>query len=149
MATLNKISDVDINRMVNNTPIFSGIGIHEQHLLASKWDIEDRKADETIIKQGDIGDRCYIILKGSVLISKKLTSKPPIKINILNKGDVFGEIAILRNIPRTADVITLTPCTFLSIDAKNFLEIYKSFSPKSRDNIQLVIEKRLQQHRIE
>ena len=149
MTTLNKISDVEIKRMVNNTPIFSGIGIHEQHLLASKWSIEDRKANETIIKQGDLGDRCYIILKGSVLISKNNLPKPPSKITILNAGDVFGEIAILRNIRRTADVITIPPCTFITIDEKNFLEIYQYFSPKSRDNIQLLIEKRLQQHRVE
>ena len=65
------------------------------------------------------------------------------RVDTLGSGDVFGEIAILRNIPRTARITTETPCTFLTITAKNFLEMYQYFPPESRNNIQLIVAKRL------
>lgn len=133
----------NILRFINHTSIFSGIGIHEQHMLIERCTIVKRDKDEIIIEQGDIGDTLYIILEGKVIISKKNLSKGWIRINTLGPGDVFGEIAILRNVRRTARVTTETPCKFLTINAKNFLEIYQYFPPKSRNNIQLIIEKRL------
>ena len=149
MSSLTEVSEADLNRIINSIPIFSGVGMHEQHLIADKCVIAEAKADEIIIKQGDIGDHLYIIIKGKVLISKQTKSKKCVKINTLGPGDVFGEIAILRNIRRTAFVTTLEPCTFLTIDAHDFLKIYQYFSAASRDNIQLVIEKRLLQQNIE
>lgn len=147
MASLNTFTQAEINRMINNTAIFAGTNIHEQNLLANRWEQEDWNADEVVIKEGEIGDRLYLILRGSVLISKVVPFKGRMKITTLHAGDVFGEIAILRSIPRTADVTTLTPCSFLTIDAKNFITIYQYFSPASKDNIQLIIEKRLKQQR--
>lgn len=105
----------------------------------------NRNADEIIIEQGEIGDSLYIIIKGRVTVSIRKASRGWIRINTLGPGDVFGEIAILRNIPRTARITTETPCTFLTINAKDFLEIYHYFPPKSRDNIQLIVAKRLAQ----
>lgn len=142
MSPLSVISKAEITRTINNISIFSGVGLAEQHLIADKCVIVDAKPNEIIIKEGDIGDHLYMIIKGRVEISRQTSSKK-IYINTLGPGDVFGEIAIVRNIRRTADVTTLTPCTFLTLDAYNFLKIYQYFSAASRDNIQLFIEKRL------
>ncbi|WP_231865911.1 cyclic nucleotide-binding domain-containing protein [Legionella fallonii] len=132
--------------MINTIPIFSGIGIHEQNMLARKCLIVEFNTGVILIKQGEIADRLYAILKGSVDVIKT-TSNRSVRISRLGAGDVFGEIAILRAIPRTASIITTMPCKFISINGKDFLEIYQYFSPKARDNIQLMVEKRLAQHR--
>lgn len=144
----NIIADANILRMLDNIPIFSGIGIHEQHLVASRCQLRHFGEDEIVIEQDDVSDFLYLIVDGIVIVSKKNPSKGWVKVNILTKGDFFGEIAILRNIRRTARVSTKTACTFLTLSGVDFLEIYKNFPPKSRDNIQIVVAKRLAQLRL-
>lgn len=145
MESFHGLSDFDTLRVINTVPIFAGIGRHEQQLLARKLSLIERNADEIVIEQGEIADRLYIIIRGRVLITIKSKSQGWVCINKLGAGDVFGEIAILRNSLRTARVTTMEPCVFLSINAQDFLEIYELFPPKSRDNIQLIVAKRLAQ----
>ena len=147
VLSLNAASKTDMSRMISNVSVFAGVGLPEQHLIIDKCQSLDFDTDEVVIRQGDIGDHLYFILKGAVSVSRTTESGQVIKLATLVSGDVFGEIAILRNIPRTASVITITPCTFLSIDADSFLDIYQYFSAQSRDNIQLVVEKRLMEQR--
>ncbi len=138
------LSHEAILRMINTIPIFSGIDFHEQNMLAYKSVIVEFNTGVILMKQGEIADRLYAILEGGVDVIKT-KSNHSVRINRLRAGDVFGEIAILRKIPRTASIITTMPCKFLSISGKDFLEIYQYFSPKARDNIQLMVEKRLAQ----
>lgn len=135
--------DANILRMLSNIPIFAGIGIHEQNLVARRCHIRSVAPDEIVIEQNDLSDFLYLIVEGTVEVSKKSLSKGWVRVNLLSKGDFFGEIAILRNIRRTARVTTKTPCTFLTLTGEDFLDIYQTFPRQSRDNIQLVVAKRL------
>lgn len=134
----------DTLRVINNVDIFAGVGLAEQKLLASKMTKMDFQADKIVIEQGDVGDRLYVILNGKVSVSKKNKDVPRAEIAVLGPGEVFGEIAIVRSIPRTARITTLEPCTFLTINAQDFLNVYQYFPRQARDNIQLFIAKRLQ-----
>lgn len=136
---------MDFIPILSHATIFTGIGLPEQKMLAEKCVIVNYKPEEIVIEQGEIGDRLYIIMKGTVAVSVKTQSMGWKRINTLGSGDVFGEIAILRNIPRTARISTLTACQFLTINAKDFLAVYQYFPPRARDNIQLVVAKRLQE----
>jgi len=147
MENLSHFTEADVYRAINNVSVFAGIGIHEQHMLFNKLVVVHRKPEEIVIEQGDVGDTLYIIMKGKVIVSLKRNSSTWLQIKKLGPGDVFGEIAILRNIPRTARITTETACTFLAINAKDFLDIYQYFPPAARDNIQLVVKKRLDENR--
>ncbi|TAL61147.1 MAG: cyclic nucleotide-binding domain-containing protein [Legionella sp.] len=151
MDLLDNSDLADTLRIINNVDIFSGIGLNEQHLLARKLREVHYLADEIVIEQGDVGDQLYIVLTGKVDVSIKNKDVPRVSIATLGPGDVFGEIAILRSIPRTARITTLEPCTFLTINAQDFLSIYQYFPKQARDNMQLFIAKRLQNkhHRYE
>jgi CRP/FNR family cyclic AMP-dependent transcriptional regulator len=130
-------------RLLNNIPIFSGISPPELHLVASKCHLKEVAPDQIVIEQDDLSNELYVIVKGSVTVTKRKLEHQWNYLNTLNAGDYFGEIALLRNVPRTARVTTKTACTFLVISGSDFLEMYQFFPPKSRDNIQLVIAKRL------
>lgn len=145
MGTLAGLSEADVITAIHNATIFSGIGITEQKLLADKSIVTRCNAEEIVIEQGEIGDKLYILIKGQMLVSVKDINVGRKRVNVLGPGDVFGEIAILRRIPRTARVSTLTPCTFLTINAEDFFKVYQYFPARARDNIQLVIAKRLKQ----
>lgn len=145
MDTSKNLPQIDTVAILSRTTIFTGIGLHEQRMLAEKCVIVNYKSEELVIEQGEVGDKLYIIIRGTVLVSIKTQSMGWKRINTLGVGDVFGEIAILRNIPRTARISTITACQFLTINAKDFLQVYQYFPPKARDNIQLIVTKRLQE----
>ncbi len=68
----------------------------------------------------------YVILDGEVTILKQLNESGP-KTHLETKitGDCFGEMALLTGNPRSADVITTQPSTFLELDLKSFLEMVR------------------------
>lgn len=143
MDILNSTENEYNTKLISSIPLFASMNIHEQHLTMEKCTQVSYGAEEIVIEEGDFGDRVYAILQGRVLISKKSITEGQKKVAILTEGDYFGEIAVIRSIKRTARVSTITPCTFLTISAKDFLDIYKFFCKKTTDDIQLVIEKRL------
>lgn len=138
-------SQGEIMKVLSLAPIFTGIGLIEQRLLADKCHITHYLPGDIVIEQGDIGDKIYIIIHGTVEVSIKHQSLGWKRINILRDGDVFGEIAILRNIPRTARITTVTACQFLTVSSHDFLQVYQYFPDQARNNIQLIVAKRLQQ----
>ena len=73
--------------------------------------------DTTVITQGDHGDAFYVVDSGrlSVAIDGVRLSHD------IHAGDGFGEIALLRDVPRTASVATLEPCRLLRIERDEFL----------------------------
>lgn len=62
--------------------------------------------DAVIFKEGEPGDRCYIITIGSVRISKYIPNIGEEALAVLKPGDYFGEMALIDNFPRSANAIT-------------------------------------------
>lgn len=145
MEALNYSTSADVINIINKTAMFAGIGHEEQCSLANKSAIVSYPADSLVIQQNEAGDKLYIIMKGRVDVSIKTALQGTIHIATLSVGEVFGEIAILHSMPRSACIKTETDCVFLTISGQDFLKVYQHFPPKSRDNIQLVIAKRLAQ----
>ena len=135
----------DRMRRLNKILIMTRLDIHQQHLVADRLQTEFAGPNQIVIEEGEIGRRLYLILSGTVIVSK---SNPPMDRKILaelHAGDFFGEIALLRNIPRTARITAKTMCEFLCLDAKDFFHCYERFPPSVRDDIQIIVKKRLQE----
>ena len=77
----------------------------------------DFAADALIIRQGDDGDRFYLVQSGSVDIIKDATVAA-----VTTAGGYFGEIALLRDVPRTASVRARGPVTVYTLEREPFLE---------------------------
>jgi MFS family permease len=73
-------------------------------------------AGTTIIRQGDIGDRFYVIETGSVAVDQAGTV-----IARLGPGQAFGELALIRDIPRTASVLALEDVRVLVLERGAFM----------------------------
>jgi len=71
--------------------------------------------DAVIFKEGDAGDRCYVIVKGEVRISKFIPNIGEEALAVLKPGDTFGEMALIDNFPRSAHAIANSDCELLSI----------------------------------
>jgi CRP-like cAMP-binding protein len=68
-----------------------------------------------ICREGEEGDEMYIIQKGKVRVSKRFAGKTHV-VSILEKGDFFGEMAIVNRIQRTATVTAIEPVELLVFD---------------------------------
>jgi len=70
---------------------------------------------QIIFKEGDDGDRVYLIHSGSVELSKMINGNKII-IEVLHAEDVFGEMAFINNIPRTATAMAIGKATLGIVD---------------------------------
>ncbi|MCS7206263.1 MAG: cyclic nucleotide-binding domain-containing protein [Leptospiraceae bacterium] len=77
------------------------------------------KKDQIIFCENEPGDELYIIKKGSVKISKLISGKETI-LALLKEGDIFGEMALLDNRPRSATAIAAEDCEMAAINRQNF-----------------------------
>lgn len=70
-----------------------------------------------VIREGDIGDRYYVLASGAVRVEREGRLLRDLQL----PGDGFGEIALLRDVPRTATVTATTESVLLTIDRASFL----------------------------
>ncbi|KPP75458.1 cGMP-dependent protein kinase 1-like [Scleropages formosus] len=77
--------------------------------------------NEVIVREGTEGDTFYIILKGEVLVTKRVNGQQK-EIRKMGKGEHFGELALIREICRTATCTAVGPVTCFSIDKEVFEE---------------------------
>ena len=78
---------------------------YERQKLPDALKTEEYDADEYIINQGDDGNKFYILISGEAVATKSIDGAPPKEVMHYKEGDFFGELALLKNEPRAANVI--------------------------------------------
>ncbi len=116
------------------------IGLDRRHLLANHWILEclsERELDRVlkfsrvrkiprnkrIFERGDPGHELMAIISGSVKVSNQTEGGKEVLHNILLPGEIFGEIALLDQGPRSADASALEETILLIIDGRYFQPI--------------------------
>ncbi len=97
--------------LLRGVPIFAPLAEPVLEHLAASLDEVRATAGATIIREGDPGDRFYVIGDGEVEVTGRR----------YGPGESFGEIALLRDVPRTATVTAATDVTLQSLDRDEFL----------------------------
>ena len=75
---------------------------------------------ETVFKEGEPGNRLYIIAEGDVRISRNIPGSGEEALAVLKPGSCFGEMAIFDRSERSTDAIANTDCTLLTISRSDF-----------------------------
>lgn len=102
-------------------------------LLARHSRLLEVPAGKTIFRKHDPGDTMLVVMSGRVVICSQSVDGREVVFNIMNPGEVFGEIAFLDGQDRTADARVLEDTVCLALDRRNFL-------PFLEDNPKIVIE---------
>jgi CRP-like cAMP-binding protein len=89
--------------------------------LAQRMTRADVPAGAGIVREGDGGDRFYVVLNGILAVSQQSRGAR----SVLRPGDYFGEVALAMQVPRTASVCALTPVTLASCDQETFDEFIR------------------------
>ena len=86
-------------------------------------------AGEWIIREGDVGDGAYIIVSGQCEVSKVGEDGQRQILRVMGPDEVFGETAILADVPRTADVRAVTDSVLVEIRRDLFEREVESMAP--------------------
>ena len=106
--------------VIKQSAIFRDLEEDELEQVAEICEVQELKFDEYIFREGDEGDRLYIISKGEVRISRDVPGTGEEAIAILKQGACFGEMAVLDPSERSTDAISYSRCTLLSISRSDF-----------------------------
>lgn len=97
--------------------------------LAERIDLQSYAAGESIFSYGDPGHALYIIRSGEVEIFLNNDQGEKIVLETSKQGDVFGEVSLLDNGPRTASVSALSDVEVLRLDRAHFEDYVRQYTP--------------------
>ncbi len=135
-----RLADPDDIALLRGTPIFEPLGPASIERVARNLIHVDAEPGMVVIREGDPGDRFYVIASGEVEVSRH-----DLPVAKLGPGDFFGEIALLRNIPRTATVAASGFASLRSLDRAQFLAAVTG-SPAGAVALGEVMDKRIAEH---
>jgi MFS family permease len=103
--------------LIDRVAIFAPLSLVAKERIAAHLVRVEVSAGDVVIRAGEIGDRFYIVEDG------ELTVDAGAHVVRVGPGDFFGEIALLRNVPRTATVRAETPARLFALERDDFLAV--------------------------
>ena len=115
MTISSEAGDCGAGHNPDNNVEYDGLG-HNSHDTLYRVPFGAVTAGTEVIRQGDVGDRLYVVDAGSFEIVRDGS-----RIATAGEGEHFGEIALLHDVPRTATVRALTDGAVWALDQEEFL----------------------------
>jgi sigma-B regulation protein RsbU (phosphoserine phosphatase) len=95
---------MDIVKILHQVPLFSSLDTQLLGALTSLFEEESFSANSKILREGEFGDSMYIIVQGQVNVTKYNEEGKEILITRMMSGSYFGEVALIDNQPRSANI---------------------------------------------
>ena len=106
--------------------IFHGLDPEAIDELKLVGQIRGYDAGNILAKQGEMGQKFYVIMDGKVAITQVLEDGTELMIGTLGKGKYFGEMSLLDDTPRVATCTTLTKTSMLELTKDEFNRLVKN-----------------------
>jgi CRP/FNR family cyclic AMP-dependent transcriptional regulator len=122
--------------LIRKVPLFSRLskkGLEDVAHIADELDLPSGKV---MAKEGDRGREFFVLLDGEAKVTKGEQ-----QINTMRKGDFFGEIALVTQMPRTASVTATTDVRVLVITERDFAALLKRAPEVSRCVAEVLAER--------
>jgi CRP/FNR family transcriptional regulator, cyclic AMP receptor protein len=107
--------ELDVVDALSRIHLFDGIARVGLAKIAAIAREESHGLGEFIFREGDSGGQLYLILEGQVRISREVQGMGEEALAVLGPGDAFGEMALIDDFPRSADVRVHQRCRLLVI----------------------------------
>ena len=108
--------------------------------LQTETDQQAFAVGDYIFRQGEIGTYMYVVAEGFVDVSVQGSL-----VRTMRPGDLFGEMALIDDSPRSADAIAMTDCKVAAIDERQFLFLIHE-TPMFALQVMTVMADRLRKH---
>lgn len=126
------------------TPFFQGLPEAAIEQATAQAVTRRHPANQVLLLENDWGSSVYFILDGWVKIRTYNLDGKEITLNILGRGELFGEMAPLDEVPRSTDVITLVPTVISNLPAQDFVELIRT-EPLAGIRLSQLMARRLRQ----
>jgi CRP-like cAMP-binding protein len=123
--------------LLRSLPLFSPLGAPALEGLARSLAKLEAPAGRTVIREGEPGDRFYVIADGELEVSAQGR-----EVRTIGRAEGFGEIALLENVPRTATVTARTDSRLYALDKPSFLASVSSH-PRATGEAKRLVRERL------
>ncbi|MEZ4402666.1 MAG: cyclic nucleotide-binding domain-containing protein [Kofleriaceae bacterium] len=125
------LAQLDPDGAVVDGPLgaFAGLPPEATAELARRAVVKSYDAGEVVIREGDVGDACYIVVHGELIVRKRLAGGGEAELARLGDGALFGEFALLADRRRHATVVAASPCELYEIPRTLLRELAAAFAP--------------------
>ena len=109
-----------VRMFIRKVPVLSGLSHAVLEDLASRMTLEKVPDGTAVVSQGEVGNRLYIVKDGEAEVVARGDDEQEKALATLSKNDYFGEIALLKDVPRTATVRAKGALELYSLDREDF-----------------------------
>lgn len=113
----------ELVHLLGDTPIFSGLDGKHLHRLANIGTEEIFPRNAAIFREGDQGDKFYLVLEGAVRISRQVAGMGEEALTILRAGSAFGEMSLIDDFPRSADALAHESCRLFVVKKEDLEDL--------------------------
>jgi CRP/FNR family cyclic AMP-dependent transcriptional regulator len=106
--------------LLHNVPLFAGLDEDQLSVLARMMVRKSFGRNAMIIRAGDPTDSLYIVINGRLKVLMSDEQGREVILSMLGPGEFFGEMGLLDDRPRSANVVSVEPCDLLSISKIDF-----------------------------
>lgn len=131
-----------LSQFVSEDSLFGSLNRTERHALFSRFDPIADKPGQLLLCQGQTGRSFSVLISGQVKVWQAGLGGGVSTLATLGPGDFFGEIALLKNVPITANVQALTPVSRLVLDRRHFHQVMGAH-PEQHRRLEAVAQARL------
>lgn len=103
--------------------MFEGVPADQLETLASRAVPIKLAAREILFSKGDDGERLFLVTEGTIRVGVMSADGREVTYGLIRPGQLFGEIAVLDNAPRSADASALEPSQVLAFERHHVLEL--------------------------
>ncbi|HMA30206.1 MAG TPA: family 2B encapsulin nanocompartment shell protein [Casimicrobiaceae bacterium] len=106
-------------------PLFRALDLEALSALSARFESRQVPSDATIVREGDPGEEMFIICRGKVEVTRSNPAGGRSFLSVLEDGDFFGEMALLRSEPRNATVRAVAPTLVLVLNRTSLQALVK------------------------
>ncbi|HTU91436.1 MAG TPA: ATP-binding cassette domain-containing protein [Gemmataceae bacterium] len=121
--------EIEICEFLKQCDVFSHLTAGTLTNMAEEMERESHPAGTLLIRQGDVGDKFYLIKRGIVDVIINQNKADEQKAATLSKGQFFGETALLTGAPRNATVVAVQDVELYTLDEPHFRSAIASSEP--------------------
>jgi predicted RND superfamily exporter protein len=127
--------------------LFQGLRPFQAKMVTLMGELKTFPRGQHIIHQGEMGNEMYVLINGTADVVLHSSTQPR-HLNTLRRGDVFGEMALIRHQERSSDVIATEDVEALAVNERFLMRIKKRYPRIATEiffNISRILSDRLEQ----